>query len=143
MISIDKTSIVESESIGDGTIIEEFCVIRKNVILGKGVHIYPHVIIFEGSVIGDYTRLYPGTFVGKVPDGAGALARTPHYSNYISIGLNCAIVYPNVKASRKCNHQLFEIPVCMGPPVFTAWHVIYVVYPPYIKIYVNTTFHKC
>lgn len=102
MISIDKTSIVESESIGDGTIIEEFCVIRKNVILGKGVHIYPHVIIFEGSVIGDYTRLYPGTFVGKVPDGAGALARTPHYSNYISIGLNCAIgpnavIYYNVK----------------------------------------------
>ena len=91
MILIDKTSIVESKDIGDGTVIDEFCVIRKNVILGMGVHVYPHVIISEGSVIGDNTRLYPGTFVGKVPDGAGALARNTHYSNNISIGSDCAI----------------------------------------------------
>jgi acetyltransferase-like isoleucine patch superfamily enzyme len=102
MISIDKTSIVETKEIGDGTIIEEFCVIRKNVILGRGVHIYPHVVVSEGCVIGNDSRLYPGTFLGKVPDGAGALARTPLYSKHIMIGSDCAIgpnavIYYDVK----------------------------------------------
>ena len=102
MISINKTSIVETREIGDGTVIDEFCVIRKNVVLGKKAHIYPHVVISEGSIIGDNTRVYPGTFVGKVPDGAGALARTPLFSKQISIGSDCAIgpnavIYYDVK----------------------------------------------
>ena len=91
MISISKTSIVDTKEIGEGTVIDEFCVIRKNVVLGMNVHIYPHVVISEGCVIGDNTTLYPGTFVGKIPDGAGALARNPLFSKHISIGSNCAI----------------------------------------------------
>lgn len=102
MISINKTSIVETSEIGDGTVIDEFCVIRKNVVLGKKVHIFPHVVISEGCVIGDNTRVYPGTIVGKIPDGAGSLARTPLFSKYISIGSDCAIgpnavIYYDVK----------------------------------------------
>ena len=102
MISISQTSIVETDEIGDGAIIDEFCVIRKNVSIGKGVHIYPHVVISEGCIIGENTRIYPGTFIGKAPDGAGALARTPHFSQNLSIGSNSAIgpnavIYYDVK----------------------------------------------
>lgn len=102
MISISQTSIVETDEIGDGVTVEEFCVIRKNVRIGKGVHIYPHVVISEGCTLGENTRIYPGTFIGKVPDGAGALARTPHFSKNISIGSNSAlgpnaVIYYDVK----------------------------------------------
>lgn len=91
MITINKTSVVETNDIGDGTVIDEFCVIRKNVVVGKNVHVYPHVVISDGCIIGDNTRLYPGTLIGKIPDGAGALARTPSFSRHVSIGSNCAI----------------------------------------------------
>lgn len=102
MITINKTSVVETKDICDGTVIDEFCVIRKNVVVGKNVHIYPHVVISDGCIIGDNTRLYPGTLIGKIPDGAGALARTPFFSRHVSIGSNCAIgpnaiVYYDVK----------------------------------------------
>ena len=91
MIKIDKSSVVDTDDIGDGTVIDEFCIIRKNVKIGKRVHVYPHSIILEGSFIADDTRIYPGTFIGKVPDGAGALARTPDYERKIVVGSGCAI----------------------------------------------------
>ncbi|MEM0135425.1 MAG: DapH/DapD/GlmU-related protein [Thermoplasmatales archaeon] len=102
MISISERALVETNEIGDETVIEEFCVIRREVKIGKGVHIYPNVVISNGCTIGDYVRIYPGTFIGKIPDGAGAISRTPHFSRLVVIGSNSAIgpnavIYYDVK----------------------------------------------
>ena len=91
MIDIKSTAIVETDWIGDETLIEEYSIVRKNVKIGKNVHIYPHVIIENNVEIADNVRIYPGTYIGKVPDGAGAIVREPKFIEKITIGENCAV----------------------------------------------------
>ena len=53
-------------SVGEGTVLPDdiylgaFAYLGKNVVLGKGVRIYPQVYIGDGCCIGDDTILYPG-----------------------------------------------------------------------------------
>lgn len=91
MITKKKMSIVESKDIGEGTIIEEFSIVREGAKIGKNVHIFPHAVIENGVLIKDNSRIYPGTYIGKTPDGAGALSRKPSFDKHITIGNNCAI----------------------------------------------------
>jgi acetyltransferase-like isoleucine patch superfamily enzyme len=84
-------AVVQTDDIGDNVIIHEFAVVRRGVRIGNNVVIHPHVVIESDVTIGDNVEIFPGTYIGKVPKGAGALARTPIFAPDISIGRDCAL----------------------------------------------------
>lgn len=88
---ISKLAVVETSVIGSGTRIEEFAVVRAGAELGNDVIIHPHVVIEDGVVIGDGVEIFPGTYVGKEPKGAGATARSLEFDRTVNIGANCSI----------------------------------------------------
>lgn len=90
LVISDKAVVLTAE-VGEGTVIHEFAVIRKGVRLGKNVIIHPHVVIEDGVIIGDNVEIFPGTYIGKVPKGAGALARVPEFEPFVEIGADCSI----------------------------------------------------
>jgi acetyltransferase-like isoleucine patch superfamily enzyme len=69
----------------------ENAIVRKNVTLGDNVIIHPNVVIEEGIHIGEGSELFPGTYIGKTPKGAGATLRAITFDKIIKIGSNCAI----------------------------------------------------
>lgn len=90
-MSISEKSVVLTDKIGRNVTIHEFVVIRSGVTIGDNVVIHPNVVIESGVTIGDNVEIFPGTYIGKVPKGAGALARTPEYEPFVKIGDNCSI----------------------------------------------------
>lgn len=88
---INKLAIVETKDIGKNVSIAEFSIVRKNVKIGNDVIIHPHVIIEENVIIDDGTEIYPGTYIGKIPKGAGATARPIKFKKEVLIGKSCAI----------------------------------------------------
>jgi acetyltransferase-like isoleucine patch superfamily enzyme len=55
------------------------------------VIIHPHVVIEEGITVGNSVEIFPGSYIGKKPKGAGATARPFNYKLKGLIGDNCAI----------------------------------------------------
>jgi acetyltransferase-like isoleucine patch superfamily enzyme len=99
---INQKAIIESLRIGNNVTIMEHAIIRKNVIIDDNVIIHPNVIIEEGCHICEGTELFPGTYIGKIPKGAGATARPITFDKKIVIGSNCsvgpnAIIYYDVE----------------------------------------------
>lgn len=88
---IAKTAVVETTEIGDGTVIDEFCVIRSGAKLGRNVRIHPHVVIESGVEIADDVEIMPGAYIGREPKGAGATARKPDFERKVVIGSGCSI----------------------------------------------------
>lgn len=88
---ISEKAVVQTSRIGKEVSIEEFAVIRSDVIIGENVSIHPYVVIEDGVVIGDNVEIFPGSYIGKIPKGAGALARTPKFKKTIVIGNQCSI----------------------------------------------------
>jgi acetyltransferase-like isoleucine patch superfamily enzyme len=88
---ISKKAIVETDQIGNDVTIMENVIIRNGVIIGNKVIIHPNVIIERGCQICDGTEIFPGTYIGKIPKGAGATARPTTFNETIVIGENCAI----------------------------------------------------
>ncbi len=88
---INKLAVVETDQIGVHVSIGEFSIVRKNVKIGNNVIIHPHVIIEENAIIGDDTEIFPGTYIGKTPKGAGATARPIEFKKEVKIGNNCAV----------------------------------------------------
>lgn len=91
MSSISKLAHVQTDQLGQNVTVHEFVVIRENAQIGNNVIIHPHVVIESGVIIGDNVEIFPGTYIGKVPKGAGATARTPVFEPYVRIGDNCSI----------------------------------------------------
>lgn len=91
MITVSENSIIETRVVGDGSQVDDFCYVGPEVRIGDNVHVYPHTVLSGNLYIGDGTRIYPGSFIGKEPDGAGVLSREPSYVNRIIIGRDCAI----------------------------------------------------
>lgn len=60
MVKIHQLADVQSENIGDGTIIWQFCVILKNAIIGKNCNINYQVLIENDVIIGDNATIKPG-----------------------------------------------------------------------------------
>jgi UDP-3-O-[3-hydroxymyristoyl] glucosamine N-acyltransferase len=48
-----QAAIAATAQIGEGASIGAFAVIGKNVVIGRNATIHPHVVIYEGAVIGD------------------------------------------------------------------------------------------
>lgn len=84
-------AVVQTDQIGSNVDVQEFAVIRPNVVLGNNVVIHPHVVIEENVVIGDGTEIFPGAHVGKLPRATSAVARAITYESRLSIGPGCAI----------------------------------------------------
>ena len=91
-VSIHPTAIVETDQLGPDVTIGEYAVIRKDVRLGKGVIVHPFVVIESGTEIGDDTEIFPYTYIGKVPKGAGATARVvQNLRRAVKVGHSCAL----------------------------------------------------
>jgi len=90
-LRISDRAVVESASIGEGTVVEEFAIVRAGAVLGRDVRIHPFVIIGDGVVIGDGTEIFPGAYIGKEPKGAAATSREIIFSHRIAIGAGCSI----------------------------------------------------
>ncbi len=83
---ISRHAVVETSSIGAGTIIEEFAIVRSGAIIGSNVRIHPFVVIGDGVEIGDDVEIFPGAFIGKEPKGARATSRPIEFDRKITIG---------------------------------------------------------
>ncbi len=59
--------------------------------IGSGTIIHPQVVIADGVEIGEGVEIFPGAFIGKEPNGAGALARPISFQRSVNIGDNCSI----------------------------------------------------
>jgi len=88
---ISKLAVVETDRIGSNVTIGEFSVVRKGVQLGDDVVIHPHVVIESDVTIGKGTEIFPGTYIGKEPKGAGATARELVFVRQVIIGANSCI----------------------------------------------------
>lgn len=91
MRNISAHAVVQTEDIGEDVVIHEFAVVRPGVTIGNNVTIHPNVVIESGITIADNVEIFPGTYLGKVPKGAGALARIPKFEPFVEIGANCSI----------------------------------------------------
>jgi UDP-3-O-[3-hydroxymyristoyl] glucosamine N-acyltransferase len=64
MVGIQQPSFIDpSATMGEQVFVGAFAYIGKNVVIGKGVKIYPQVYIGDGVTIGDNTVLHPGVKV--------------------------------------------------------------------------------
>ncbi len=88
---ISPLAVVQTETMGTDVSIAEFAVIRPRVLLGSQVIIHTHVVIETGAEIGDGVEIFPGAYIGKEPNGAGATARIPEFERKIVIGANSSI----------------------------------------------------
>jgi acetyltransferase-like isoleucine patch superfamily enzyme len=88
---ISSRSVVQTTAIGDDVQIDEFVVIRDGVTIGHRVRIHPNVVIERGVTIQAGTEVFPGCHLGKIPRGAGNLAREPVHGPATLIGSDCAI----------------------------------------------------
>lgn len=90
-VSISDSAVVETDELGDGSSIGEYCVIRQGARIGAGVVIHPHVVIESGVVLGNGVEVFPGAHIGKEPKGAGALARPLNFAKRVQIGDNTSV----------------------------------------------------
>lgn len=87
---INPHAIVES-TISESVQVDEFAIIRKDVVIGENCHIHPFAIIESGVELGANVEVFPGAYIGKEPKGAGAISRQPEFNRKITIGDNCSI----------------------------------------------------
>jgi acetyltransferase-like isoleucine patch superfamily enzyme len=88
---IHPSSVVETDSIGEGVAIGEFAIIRPGAVIGDGVTILPRAIVDAGVEVGAGTEIQPGAYLGRRPRAAGAVVRKPTYREVLRIGPGCAI----------------------------------------------------
>lgn len=106
---IHPQAIVETDHklIGEGTIVDAYAILRKGVVLGKNVVVHPHVVIEANVEIGDGVEIFPCAYIGKLPKGAGALARIPEIKGGTCVGANSsvgphAVIYQDVQIGENC-----------------------------------------
>jgi UDP-3-O-[3-hydroxymyristoyl] glucosamine N-acyltransferase len=88
---ISNKAVVDTDQIGRGVVIGPFAVVSENVILGDYVVIHPHVVLQPGVRIGNGVEIFPFSYIGKAPKGAGNLAKRLEYREFVEIGDHCSI----------------------------------------------------
>lgn len=91
MPGIHPSAIVETDAIGEGVSVGEFCIVRAGAVLGDGVTVLPHAIVEGGVEIGAGTDVQPRAYVGRRPRAAGVISRPPAFEERLRIGAGCAI----------------------------------------------------
>jgi len=61
------TNVHPEAKIGQGTVIEPFATIFKDVEIGENCWIGPNVVIFPGARIGNNVRIFPGASISAIP----------------------------------------------------------------------------
>jgi acetyltransferase-like isoleucine patch superfamily enzyme len=89
--NIHETAIVTGATIGPGSLIHEYVVIRAGAEVGANCVIHPFCVIESGVELGPGVEVFPGSHLGKPPSGKGALARTPEFKRRVVIGDDCSI----------------------------------------------------
>ncbi len=100
-------ALVETDTIGDGSVVHAYAVVRAGAVLGRGVVLHPHVVVEAGVEIGDEVEVFPGAYLGKPPKGAGALARVAQADGPTRIGAGSsvgphAVLYRDVVIGEGC-----------------------------------------
>jgi UDP-3-O-[3-hydroxymyristoyl] glucosamine N-acyltransferase len=94
------SSISESASIGEGTIIQPNVFIGNHVRIGKNCVIHPNVTIYDGCVLGDHVTIHAGTVLGadafyykNRPEGFDKLLSGGNVvvEDHVDIGAGCTI----------------------------------------------------
>lgn len=97
LIKIHPTADVQTNLIGDGTIIWQNCVILQNAVIGSNCNINLNVFIENNVIIGDYVTIKPGV---QIWDGL-------RIGNYVFIGPN--VTFTNDILPRSKHYpQFFE-----------------------------------
>jgi acetyltransferase-like isoleucine patch superfamily enzyme len=84
-------AVVETSQVANNVTIKEYSIIRANVAIEEDVVIHPFVVIEEGVRLGRGVEIFPGSYIGKTPKGAGATSRPIKFEAKITIGNNCVI----------------------------------------------------
>ena len=94
------SSISESASIGEGTVIQPNVFIGNHVRIGKNCVIHPNVTIYDGCVLGDHVIIHAGTVLGadafyykNRPEGFDKLLSGGNVvvEDHVDIGAGCTI----------------------------------------------------
>ncbi|MHA7862874.1 UDP-3-O-(3-hydroxymyristoyl)glucosamine N-acyltransferase [Flagellimonas marinaquae] len=94
------SSISESASIGEGTVIQPNVFIGNHVRIGKNCVIHPNVTIYDGCVLGDHVTIHAGTVLGadafyykNRPEGFDKLLSGGNVvvEDHVDIGAGCTI----------------------------------------------------
>jgi acetyltransferase-like isoleucine patch superfamily enzyme len=88
---ISPYAIVQTGQVGANVRIAEFAVIRDGAVIGQNVCIHPHVVIEAGARIEDEVEIFPGSYIGKTPKGAGATARAIRFEPRVVIGAGSSV----------------------------------------------------
>lgn len=91
MPAIHSSAVVETDSLGEGVTVSEFCVVRPGAVLGDGVVIHPNVVIDAKVEIGAGTEILPGSYIGRRPRAVGSISRPPTFREELRIGAACSI----------------------------------------------------
>lgn len=91
MSAIRPTATIETDSIGVGVSVGEFAVLGEGSVLGDGVVVHSNVVIEAGVEVGADTEILPGSYLGRAPRAAGAIARSPSFKRRLTIAAGCAI----------------------------------------------------
>jgi UDP-3-O-[3-hydroxymyristoyl] glucosamine N-acyltransferase len=93
-VSIDGThplAIIETDRVGRGVAISQYCVVGPDVTLEDGVRLHPHVVITGDVTVGAGSEVFPGAILGKPPARSAALSRIPASGGEVQIGRDCSI----------------------------------------------------
>ncbi|MDQ0477902.1 acyltransferase [Chryseobacterium sp. MDT2-18] len=107
MKTIHPTSDVQSQNIGDGTVIWQFCVILKNAVIGKNCNINFNVFIENNVNIGNNVTIKPGV---QIWDGITI-------EDNVFIGPNVTFTNDKHPVSQNKNFQLLETIVKSGASI--------------------------
>ncbi len=100
-VRVDAYAVIGDEVvIGDRAWVGSHVVVGHGAHIGADTHLYPHVTLYDGTVVGDRSAIHSGTRLGS--DGFGYVYREgvhrkiPHVGrcvigNDVEIGANCAI----------------------------------------------------
>lgn len=71
--------------------IHENVVVRAGAVLARGVVLHPNVVVEAGVQLDEDVEVFPGSYLGKPPKGAGATSRAVGAAGLVRIGAGCAI----------------------------------------------------
>jgi len=89
---VTTSVIAETASLGEATLLGEFCRVGENVTIGSRCEIGSGVVIHDDSTIGDGVRIDDGAVIGKLPMRAANTAVTRERQlSPARVGSNCII----------------------------------------------------
>jgi UDP-3-O-[3-hydroxymyristoyl] glucosamine N-acyltransferase len=123
--SVAATAVVAANvTLGERTIVGEGAVIGEGVTIGADCHIYPRVVIYSGTIIGDRVIVHAGAVLGS--DGFGYVS-DPATGKYIQFPQQGTLVVEDdveIGANTTIDRgALAETRVCRGTKIDNLVHI--------------------